>query len=179
MLMTPSARGAGSTLASCFQAVKESKRIDTVLITGFVALLVIGILASTGVFNFMGTKNAAYLSYGMYGGAALFLIAEMIKLAIHCCKRTNHGPITKIVFGTEWQQRMPPQGTCQITFADGKTVDAGVSGYEASMLIQTIGRDNCSYEGDTEKHPADDFNDPPARWGSITLKQIVDRILKN
>lgn len=71
--------------ASCLSKIKESKWTDIALVTGCAALLVIGILASTGVFNFMGTTNAAYLSYGMYGGAALFLMAEIIKVAVVRC----------------------------------------------------------------------------------------------
>jgi hypothetical protein len=75
--------GGASSTSSCLQKIMESKWTDVALITGCAALLVIGILASSGVFNFMGTTNAAYLSYGMYVGAALFLIAEIIKLVIN------------------------------------------------------------------------------------------------
>jgi len=70
---------------TCLQKVQESKWTDAALIISSAALLVIGILASIGVFNFIGTANAAYLSYGMYGGTALFFIIEIIRRAIYPC----------------------------------------------------------------------------------------------
>jgi len=68
--------------SSSFQRIIESKWSDVALIAGCAALLVIGILASTGIFNLIGTTNAAHLSYGMYAGATLFLLAEIAKIAI-------------------------------------------------------------------------------------------------
>lgn len=89
MATTTNSIGASNPTASCSHQIMESKLTDVAFITGFAALLIIGILSSTGVFNFIGTTNAAYLSYGMYGGAALFLIAEMIKVAINCYSTQN------------------------------------------------------------------------------------------
>lgn|GEM_PF-3868455 len=54
------------------------------------ALLIIGIAASTGAFNAIGTTNAAYLSYGMYAGAALLLAVEIAKLVRNYCCKDNH-----------------------------------------------------------------------------------------
>jgi hypothetical protein len=81
------ANGAACSISSCFQTLKGSKITDAVLVTSFVALLIIGVLASTGIFQFMGTANAAYLSYGMYAGAALFIIAEVIKVFVNYSKK--------------------------------------------------------------------------------------------
>jgi hypothetical protein len=64
--------------SSCWHSMAKSKWTDAALITGFVALLIIGILASTGVFLSIGITNTAFLSYGMYGGAALFLLVEAV-----------------------------------------------------------------------------------------------------
>lgn len=74
--------GGSHPISSCLHRIKDSKWTDVALITGFAAILIIGILSSAGVFNFIGTTHAAYLSYGMYGGAALFLIAEIIKVVL-------------------------------------------------------------------------------------------------
>jgi len=68
--------------SSCFQKTSTLKWADIALIAGCAALLIIGILASTGVLNCIGTTNAAYLSYGMYAGAALLLLAESIKCVV-------------------------------------------------------------------------------------------------
>ncbi len=46
------------------------------------ALLIIGFAATAGAFNFMGTTNAAYLSYGCYAGAGAGFIAEIVKLVL-------------------------------------------------------------------------------------------------
>lgn len=75
--------------SSCWSKVIESKWTDAALISSVVALLIIGLAASTGAFNAIGTTNAAYLSYGMYGGAALFLITEVIKIVVKYCQRIN------------------------------------------------------------------------------------------
>lgn len=64
---------------SCLNRILESKWTDAVLITGFVALLIIGIVPLTGALNAIGITNASYLSYGMYVGSALFLTAAIIK----------------------------------------------------------------------------------------------------
>lgn len=84
-----STTGSLSPVSSCMQKVKESKWIDVALITGCVALLVMGILASTGVFNVMGTTNAAHFSYGMYGGAAFLFIVDVTKVAINKCAKND------------------------------------------------------------------------------------------
>lgn len=89
MSETPPLSGTNPNPNSCWTRVIESKLIDAALITGFVALLAIGISASTGAFNAVGTTNAAYLSYGMYGGAVLFLIAEVIKIVVKYCQKIN------------------------------------------------------------------------------------------
>lgn len=54
------------------------------------ALLIIGIAASTGAFNAIGTTNAAHLSYGMYAGAALLLAIEIAKLVRNYCFKDSH-----------------------------------------------------------------------------------------
>lgn len=90
--------------SSCLHTIGKSKWTDAALITGFIALLVIGILASTGVFNFIGTTNAAYLSYGMYGSAALLLMAEVIKIVVKYC----HKVIDQRQFAYQLLQRPVP-----------------------------------------------------------------------
>jgi hypothetical protein len=73
------------------QRVEMPKWPHIVLVTGSVALLIIGILATLGILNGMGTTNAAYLSYGMYGGAALFALAEIaILIRSYCPKKEQH-----------------------------------------------------------------------------------------
>lgn len=79
-------------LTAFFKDVKETKKTDVALITGCVALLIIGIAASCGAFNFIGTTNAAYLSYGMYAGAALCLLTEVGKVASHYCPKSSSHP---------------------------------------------------------------------------------------
>jgi len=69
----------------CRQKTAASSWIDVTLIIGFVALLIIGILATAGVLDCIGTTNAVYLSYGMYAGAALFILANIVKVAVNRC----------------------------------------------------------------------------------------------
>jgi hypothetical protein len=78
MSETSALRATHPNSSSCWSRVIESKWSDVTLITGFIALLIIAIVASTGAFDAIGTTNAASLSYGMYGSAASFLIAECI-----------------------------------------------------------------------------------------------------
>lgn len=59
---------------SYFHIVNQSKWIDIAIVSGCVALLVIGLLAT---FN-----HAASLSYGMYSCAILLFIVEVVKLVI-------------------------------------------------------------------------------------------------
>lgn len=79
------------------QTIVKSKWTDLALIASCAALLIIGILVSTGVLNFIGSTNAAYFSYGMYGGAGILIIAELIKTIVSCChpyKKTSLSPIS-------------------------------------------------------------------------------------
>src|SRR5262249_34959221 len=78
---------------SCFQQVKESKLTDVALITGCVVLSLIAILVSAGVIDFMG---ATYLSYALYATAAIFLLAELIKIAIKCCNKKPDSNVTNV-----------------------------------------------------------------------------------
>jgi len=84
--------GTNPNSSSFWDKVIKSKWTDAALITGFVALLIIGIAASTGAFNAIGTTNAAYLSYGMYAGAALLLAAQIAKLVRNCLKEKISKP---------------------------------------------------------------------------------------
>jgi hypothetical protein len=78
----------GTDKVSCFQKVIDSKWTDLALVIGIVAFALIGVLCTVGVFNFIGTTNALYLSYGAYAGAALLAIAEVIKLVLnYCCAK--------------------------------------------------------------------------------------------
>lgn len=77
-----------------------SRCTDVILLTGSLALLTIGILASIGQFNFIGTTNAAYLSYGMYSSAALFLIIEIVKTSIAHDISKNHTHHTQQIDST-------------------------------------------------------------------------------
>jgi len=72
-----------TSVPSCFQKTSTLKWADIALIASFAALLIIGILASTGVLNCIGATNAVYLSYGMYAGTALCFFAEIIKIAVN------------------------------------------------------------------------------------------------
>ena len=147
---TTAVSGTSPAPSSCFQTVKESKITDAVLITGLVALLIIGILASTGVFQFMGTTNAAYLSYGMYGGATLFLIAEIVKLAINYCSKPSsiaseprpidkptNDQISQIEFDSADNKNISQDGRyrCTITFATGDNIMKFVRGENAYALF--------------------------------------------
>lgn len=84
-------RESDPTHSSCFQQLKESKLTDLAFITGFVVTLILGLLCTAGIFRFIGTTNAMYLSYGMYAGATFFLIAEVIKMSINYCEGTTNG----------------------------------------------------------------------------------------
>jgi len=68
---------------SCLQKIRISKWTDVALLIGCAALFIIGVLASLGIFNFIGTTNAAYFSYCMYVGAALFFVTESVRIAVN------------------------------------------------------------------------------------------------
>lgn len=72
---------------TCLQKVSESNLTHVVCSGLFLTTLVIGILATTGAFSFINTTNAVYLSYGMYAGAALFLMAEIGNMVLRCSKK--------------------------------------------------------------------------------------------
>jgi len=74
-------------ISLCAQKIKTSKWTDVALMVSGVALLVIGILASVGLLNSMGAANALFLSYGMYCGAALLFLAEIIKVSLKFCSK--------------------------------------------------------------------------------------------
>lgn len=82
----------GSNKIYTFCANIQEKWIDIALILACVACLAIGVLATKGYLNAIGTVNATYLSYGMYGGAALAFIAEVTKLAVGACKEGGSAP---------------------------------------------------------------------------------------
>jgi len=84
MVLTSSADRHPSSEIACLQ-VKESKWPEAILIVSGIACVIIGALASAGIFNSIGTLNAAYLSYGMYGTAALFLLGGVIKIVLSAC----------------------------------------------------------------------------------------------
>lgn len=167
--------------SSYFQYIKESKWTDIVLITSCVAFLIIGILASTGLLDSMGTTNASSFSYGMYTGAALFCMAEVIKIALNCCaqeknpfdeaflKKSVNEQITRIEFSPAWAESFPIQGRCTITFSNGIKQDLGVNGYEAHALIRAIGRNKCSYVGYPDRHPENNL----LSYASETTAQSV------
>ncbi len=71
----------------------QERWIDIALILGGIACLTIAVLATTGCFNAMGSVNATYLSYGLYGGAAIALIALVAKIAIGDCQPGNRDKI--------------------------------------------------------------------------------------
>lgn len=64
------------------QKIIQSRWINTALLVSFAACLIIGILASTRALHFIGTVNATYLACAMYGGAALFIILDVLKAGI-------------------------------------------------------------------------------------------------
>jgi hypothetical protein len=68
----------------CLSNIVKSKWTDVALIASTIVFLLIGILASSGIFNSIGSSQAAYLSYGMYGGAAVLFVAEIIKRVTLC-----------------------------------------------------------------------------------------------
>ncbi len=59
----------------------QEKWVDVALILGCVASLTIGALATGGYFHAIGTVNATYLSWGMYGGAIVAFILEVTQVA--------------------------------------------------------------------------------------------------
>lgn len=140
-----------STPSSCFRAVKErSTYADVALVVSSVTLLVIGMLATAGVFNFIGTTNAAYLSYGMYGAAALLFIVLAIKCIRNCAKlatqRSLSEPITKMVVPHVMGDSMLYRGKCTIEFENGETVNVRMEGAEIFRMIQEVGYDKCFYK---------------------------------
>lgn len=79
--------------SSCLNNVIESHWTHGVLIASAVALVVIGVIATTGGFNAsIGTTNAANLSYGLYGGAALLSLTEGILIFLRCKTDTQEQP---------------------------------------------------------------------------------------
>ena len=96
----------------------KSRWTDAALITGCAALLIIGIFASVGVFNFIGTTNAAYLSYGMYAGAALFLIIEIVKVVLNRLRGTANSGVLQCVpadYKSPTVKHSEPLSTIEIT----------------------------------------------------------------
>jgi hypothetical protein len=90
--------GISHPTSSCVHTIMESRWTDVALLTSFAAFFVIGILASSGVFNSIGAANAVYLSYGMYASSALFLSAEIVKIAIkrHSTPNTTNNVIKSV-----------------------------------------------------------------------------------
>ena len=110
------------SLANPFPAAKKWQPrggLHAALITGTAALLVIGLLAHFGFFNAMGTTNAAYLSYGMYGGAALLALIEIVNIALKCFSPSIAPPITrKNVTSSIQQYTAPAPSTTNEEFAN-------------------------------------------------------------
>jgi apolipoprotein N-acyltransferase len=75
--------------STCWNRIITSKWSDVALITGFVALLIIGIAASAGAFHSIGTTNAAYLAYGMYAAAGTFFIVEGVLIILRGNAKTQ------------------------------------------------------------------------------------------
>jgi hypothetical protein len=195
--------------SSTFQKIMKSKWTDVALLTGFAALFIIAILASTGVFNFMGTTNAAYLSHGMYGGAALFIIAEIIKVAVNCIDqkpnvdstRTNvdgrtknisipiicdldqdlNAQISQVEISSRCFESYPCQHNCTITFANGDSAKTILNGYEARAL--TLAIDHKKFVCDkpiTGFNPVDHFmNYDLSKMANITAQQVIKNIMGN
>lgn len=90
MYRTQEADGINFNSSSYWTKIQNSKWTDATLLTGAVALLVIGLMASSNVFNAIGTAQATYLSYGMYGGAALLSTLEIIKSVRSSCCKNQH-----------------------------------------------------------------------------------------
>lgn len=80
------------------QPIVESKKIDATLITGAAILVIFGVLSSLEIFHGISTTNAVYLSFGMFGASALFLILEMIKLGVKCLEK----PIDKFTLNNQF-----------------------------------------------------------------------------
>lgn len=176
--------------SSCFQKVVGSKLVDSVLVAGCVALLILGIMASSGQFRFMSGTNASYVSLGLCGGALLCLAAEVIKLVLNYSSKKqapevpNIGAkldpkldqqISTIVFQGPLQETMPPKGACKITLPDGKKVSGGINGVEAYVLIQAVSEGKCSY---IDTAPEDFADYSPEKLGrTITAQEVLDRLL--
>jgi|GEM_PF-5808479 len=63
--------------------------VDIALSVSCVACLTIGALATLGYLDAIGTTKASYLSYGMYGAAALAFLVEIANLAV-CPRQEAH-----------------------------------------------------------------------------------------
>jgi hypothetical protein len=70
------------------EKVKQSPWTGVALVATAVALLAIAALCSAGVFSFVGVTTAAYITYAMYGGIALFLLAEIVRVVINQFSKT-------------------------------------------------------------------------------------------
>ena len=176
--------------STCCQSIKESKPnlADALLIVSGVALLIIGILASTGVFNFIGTTNAAYFSYALYGASALCLIAEVILIAIRCSgketdvnesflKKNINEQIRSIEFCDSWLEKANEETcnnnekSCTIIFSNNVKISARVNGLEAQALISSIdpNKSFCSNSATHPKIAVQNYrNDPAAAQKVLT-----------
>lgn len=174
--------------------IKESKWTHTSLIVGFVALLTIGILASTGSFNFMGAINAAHLAFVMYEIAIILFVAEVIKVVLDCKEiyqiclpdaiiddESVNKAIRKIKISNECMRTRPCQHGCVITLSDGRSIKSGLSGYSDYVFLKAI--DSSKYDSHDVSRLLNHFPkrpDPREYYkGEITAAQVFKKILKD
>jgi hypothetical protein len=191
MSTASSAVGGSGPILLCFQKIMDSKWTDVALIAGIAALLVIGVLASTGAFSCIGTASAAYLSFEMYGGAALLLIAEIVKIAINSSlyqqntikidfNKELDAQITKIVISAECRESYPCQHHCTITFANGQSIGTTLFGCDVKALTIAIDHNKFAYGHETAHNLVDHVKDYDlSRWDNITAKQVIANILNH
>jgi hypothetical protein len=181
---------------------RKSYIIDVILGLSGVALLVIGILASSGTLQFMGTANANCLSYGMYTGAALCFIAEIIRLIITCKtqspnvqrqnranveidERAINNQITKVVLPS--RIILPRQGfsfarrhfdcKIKIILTNGQAREVTLVVTDAYALLQAVDENKWFYDNDTKctRLFFDGYGIQPS---DRTAKELFERIMQ-
>lgn len=134
----------------------QEKWVDIALILGSIACLTIGVLATEGYFNAIGTLNATYLSYGMYGGALVAFIAEIVKAAVGNCPEKgpdqtgfiashSSSPHHRLLRSTT-PLRIPKEQLNLLSSLKTRCIPEVHSHFEGVMTLLTI----CSYKNELE-----------------------------
>jgi hypothetical protein len=140
----------GMAINPCCRGLKKflepkQYKLDKALIFGSIVFAILGGLASAGVLNGMGATNAFYFSLGMYGGAALCALLEVVKIALRTCKkRIDLDAVKSVTIFSDCNKQYPCKHTCKIVLKNGEEFLREIDGSQAQALLQKF-RTRCFY----------------------------------